>query len=670
MIFIEIEDLDFYDDASALVRSFYPRTDVEIKKTDRPVTESDLVITPQIPKCETGDKKAAHDLFKRNLYEKLSKETGKRLPWGYLTGVRPSKIAYAMIENGFDEQAITERFTKDYLVQKEKANLAFCVADTEHKILDEMDYKNGCSLYVGIPFCPTTCLYCSFTSYPLAAYSAKVDDYLDALLKEIRYVARTMEGQRLDTIYVGGGTPTTLSSDHLDRLFTVLEECLDLSSVRELTVEAGRPDSITREKLETLKRHNVSRISINPQTMNDATLALIGRKHNASQVVEAFELARSVGFDNINMDMILGLPGENQTMVENTLKQIQKLGPESLTVHSLAIKRAAALNIWREKYADMRLDNSQELVSMAAEYAKKCGMKPYYMYRQKNMTGNLENVGYAKPGFESLYNILIMEEKQTIMAVGAGASSKIVFCGGEEANGRIERIENVKDVDNYIERIDEMIERKKEFFSKNGEELYANMIEDFKSGIAHGVLVGNLAYALARKLGLGEEEAYDIKLAGLVHDVGKLELSQYLYGRNTAGLTIEEVKYMRMHSKIGYEFLKRYDFPKPVLDAVLSHHECYDGSGYPSNLAGEKIPFSARVIRVVDEFAALISDRPYRKAFDYDTAVEIMIEENKNFDMQVFIGFQRLIHEPETIELIRSSDVCLDDLEIRDILNL
>ncbi len=668
MIYIDIDNQDYYDDAIVLVKSFYPRTDVMPKKQDTVLSEEDIVITINTSEIAGIEKKEAHDHFKKNLYLKLCKDTKKTLPWGYLTGVRPSKIAYAMLENGIDDSIISKRFTNEYLAKEAKAELAIRVAKTEKAILEEIDYKNGYSLYIGIPFCPTTCLYCSFTSYSLSAYASKVDAYLDALIKEMTYVAKAMAGQRLDTVYFGGGTPTTLSPSQLDRLLTELEERFDMSTVRELTVEAGRPDSITLEKLQVLKQHNVDRISINPQSMNDSTLEVIGRKHTVAQVVEAFKLARSAGFDNINMDIILGLPGENADMVENTLRQISELKPESLTVHSLAIKRAAALNIWRERYSDMQIENSDDTVQMAADYAAAMGLEPYYMYRQKNMAGNLENVGYARRGMECIYNILIMEEKQTIIAIGAGASSKIVFNEEGAKAERIERIENVKDVSNYIERIDEMIQRKKTFFTKNGGELYENMINDFKSGISHGILVANLSYQLALRLGVSADEAYDIKLAGLVHDVGKLELSQYLYGRNTEGLSIEEVKYMRMHSKLGYDSLKKYDFSNRVLEAVLYHHECYDGSGYPDNLKGEEIPFSARIIRVADAYAALISNRPYRKAFDYETAVDILIEENKNFDMRVFIEFQRLIHEPETLELIQLSNVCLDDLDIHDIL--
>lgn len=471
MIYIKISDMDFYDDAVVLIKSFYPRTEVMQyqEQAEQTRTAQDIVIEPEVPEKDGRSKKELHEAFKCTLYTKLSAQLNKTLPWGYLTGVRPSKIAYTLLEKGEDREQILEAFTKKHLVSEKKAQLALQVAQTEKSILEKMDYKNGYSLYIGIPFCPTTCLYCSFTSYSLAAYQSKVQPYLEALLKEMKYVSEAMRGRRLDTVYFGGGTPTTLSAGQLDMLLTELERQFDLSACRELTVEAGRPDSITYEKLCVLKAHHVDRISINPQTMNQQTLDLIGRRHTVEQIEEAFALAGKAGLDNINMDMILGLPGENKEMVQHTLEKIKALAPESLTVHSLAIKRAAALNIWREKYLDLQMDNSDEIVSMAADYAHQMGHQPYYMYRQKNMAGNFENVGYSKPGLECIYNILIMEEKQTIIAMGAGASTKIVFQNETEGGqaGRIERIENVKDVTNYIQRIDEMIERKRKFFSEN-----------------------------------------------------------------------------------------------------------------------------------------------------------------------------------------------------------
>jgi oxygen-independent coproporphyrinogen-3 oxidase len=461
MIYIDIENLTYYDDANVLVKSFYPRTDVQQLKSGVTPGAEDMVI--KVPHIEDAflTKGDAHNEFKRKLYEQLSRETGKKLPWGFMTGVRPSKMAYVMMEEGKSDVEILDEFMGKHYASAEKANLALSVAKTEKEILDRLDYRNGYSLYIGIPFCPTTCLYCSFTSYSVASYRDRVDAYLDALIEEMRRVSEIFDGRRLDTVYFGGGTPTTLEPGQLNRLLCALEQYFDMSTVSELTVEAGRPDSITAEKLETLKAHGVQRISINPQTMNDETLKIIGRRHTVSQVEQAFEIARNVGFDNINMDIIMGLPGEDVPEIKNTLEKIKQLSPESLTVHSLAIKRAAALNIWRDKYRDLSLLNSDEIMAMTERCSEELGMKPYYMYRQKNMAGNFENVGYSRAGKECIYNILIMEEKQTIVALGAGATTKRVF-----ADGRIERCENVKDVASYIDRVDEMVERKRLLFDE------------------------------------------------------------------------------------------------------------------------------------------------------------------------------------------------------------
>ena len=309
---------------------------------------------------------------------------------------------------------------------------------------------------MGIPFCPSICLYCSFSSSPLSLWKDKVDLYLDALCKEIDYVSDAFAEKELNTVYIGGGTPTTLEPYQLERLLSKLEERFCFDKLKEFTVEAGRPDSITREKLQVLRNHGISRISINPQTMNQKTLDLIGRRHTVEETVQAFYLARELGFDNINMDLIVGLPGEEKAEVEYTLKEITKLDPDSVTVHSLAVKRAARLKLFKEEHKEMTMTNNREIMDMTADYARKLGLAPYYLYRQKNMAGNFENVGYAKEGKAGIYNILIMEEVQSILALGAGASTKMVW-----AKDRIERIENVKDIKNYIERIDEMIERKR-----------------------------------------------------------------------------------------------------------------------------------------------------------------------------------------------------------------
>ena len=319
-----------------------------------------------------------------------------------------------------------------------------------------MDYERGYSLYVGIPFCPTTCLYCSFTSYPIEKWRGRTGLYLEALFKELEYTARKMEGRPLDTVYFGGGTPTSLPAEDLEALLSRLEQLFDLSRVLEFTVEAGRPDSITRDKLKVLGDHGITRISINPQTMNQKTLDLIGRHHTVEMVKERFYMARELGFDNINMDLIMGLPEENMDDVRRTLEEVRALGPDSLTVHSLAIKRAARLNMFREEYGGLKIQNTPEMIELSAACAREMGMEPYYLYRQKNMAGNFENVGYSLPGKACIYNILIMEEMQTIAACGAGTTTKVVF----PSENRRERCENVKEVEQYISRLDEMIQRK------------------------------------------------------------------------------------------------------------------------------------------------------------------------------------------------------------------
>lgn len=394
--------------------------------------------------------------IKRRLYVVLKSQTGKNLPWGTLTGIRPTKIAMTKLEEGMSEKEIFEHMKTTYFASDEKIRLSIEIAQRERKLLSTIDYRNGYSLYVGIPFCPTTCLYCSFTSYPIGRWQGRTQLYLDALYKELDYVAEKKRGCTLDTVYFGGGTPTSLSPEDLEQLITRLKKTFDFSSVQEFTVEAGRPDSITREKLEVLKKHGVTRISINPQTMKQETLTLIGRRHSVDDVKEKYHMARELGFDNINMDLIIGLPQEELEDVRATMEEVKALAPDSVTVHSLAIKRAARLNTMKEVYKDLKITNTQEMIDLTAQYAREMGLEPYYLYRQKNMAGNFENVGYAAPGKACIYNVLIMEEQQTIIGCGAGTTTKRLFA---EEN-RIERAENVKDVEQYIDRIHEMLERK------------------------------------------------------------------------------------------------------------------------------------------------------------------------------------------------------------------
>lgn len=377
------------------------------------------------------------------------------LPWGILTGVRPAKLVSEAWAEGYTTAEIRETFKEKYLVSDEKLNLMIKVADEEKKIVEGGLGKAG--LYIGIPFCPTRCLYCSFTSYPLKQYSSKVDAYLDALIKEMKFSKGFFDNIEMESLYIGGGTPTALNEKQLDKLLTNVEKCFKIPV--EFTVEAGRPDTITEEKLKILKDHNVSRISINPQTLNDETLRLIGREHTTSMFLNAFEMARKAGHNHINTDIILGLPGEGEKEVTNTMEGLLKLDPESITVHTLAVKRASRLKETLEKYTMTDALKMDKLIGISREYTEKMGMSPYYMYRQKNMVGNFENVGYCKANNQCIYNVAIMEEKQTILALGAGGSTKIV----DNSLNKIERVFNVKSVDDYITRIDEMIERKRSF---------------------------------------------------------------------------------------------------------------------------------------------------------------------------------------------------------------
>lgn len=418
-------------------------------------------ITDVVMLEENEERPSVKCKLKHLIYSVLCQYIGKTLPWGSLTGIRPTKIAYGLLEEGKTEEEVLTYMEMVYDCSREKAELSIDIANRERKLLSTLHYENGYSLYLGIPFCPTTCLYCSFTSYPIGLWKKRVEKYLTAMEKEIDYVSEAFKDKILDTVYIGGGTPTTLEPEELRRLLSYLKNKFDFSTVQEFTVEAGRADSITREKLEVLKEFGVTRISVNPQTMKDETLKIIGRRHTVEQVKEAFKLAKEVGFPNINMDLILGLPGENKEDVAYTMEEVKKLAPDSLTVHSLAIKRASKLNQWIEEHGIETLRNTEETMEIAASGAMDLGMKPYYLYRQKNMSGNLENVGYATEGNFGIYNILIMEEKQTIVAIGAGTISKRVY-----TDGRIERCDNVKDVALYIEKIDEMIDRKRKLYEE------------------------------------------------------------------------------------------------------------------------------------------------------------------------------------------------------------
>lgn len=502
MIYIEIVDRLYQYDAYHISKAFFPNE--EIKTAVAVGLESKLAfyndehkvfvidtIESDVEQVSIGSestdisqytkeqrKTLKHEL-NQALYLHLCAYTKGHLDWGFMTGIRPTKMAMKKwleyseaskacdVSNDSGGESTSQHKAKEqtikwlqdyYNVTLEKSELAADIAMREHELLKKVDLVNGYSIYIGIPFCPTRCSYCSFTAYPLEIWKSRMDEYLEAMYKELAFIASRSRDKNLDTIYIGGGTPTSLEAHQLDKLLCKIKELFSWDTVKEVTVEAGRPDSITREKLEVLKVHGVHRISINPQSMKQKTLCRVGRGHSVNQIYDCFQMAREIGFDNINMDVILGLPYEVVEDVEYTLSELMKLAPESLTVHTLAMKRTSKLTA-----ESTEVDQSQtigDMVKVAARGAEDMGLVPYYLYRQKSIAGNYENVGYAKPHKECIYNVLIMEEKQSVVAVGAGSATKIVL---PREKDNIIRIENVKDVDQYISRIDEMIERKEEW---------------------------------------------------------------------------------------------------------------------------------------------------------------------------------------------------------------
>lgn len=475
MLAVKMNRLQFEYEIHSMVKAFYPEQTVKVFEegtrelaSDGDVPEISIRIEDSVVLVQAGDRRgefvperpedriAVKNELKRLLYRLLAEYTHRQLPWGTLTGIRPAKLAMGMLEEGKDDGDVLAYMRDMYYCSDRKAQLALDIAKREQEILKAVHYERGYSLYIGIPFCPTTCLYCSFPSFPIAAWKKRVGDYLAALEKEIDFVKKACRDRILDSVYIGGGTPTTLEPEELRRLLAAIREKLDFSQVKEFTVEAGRADSITREKLRVMQEYGVTRISVNPQTMNQETLDFIGRRHTVEQVQEAFHMAREEGFTNVNMDLILGLPGEGEEQVAHTMRQVEALAPDSLTVHSLAVKRASRMSQWIEENGFGELNNTEQTMEIAARGAERMGMEPYYLYRQKNMSGNFENVGYATKGRYGLYNILIMEEKQDILALGAGTISKAVY-----PDGRIERCDSVKDVALYLEKIDEMIDRKR-----------------------------------------------------------------------------------------------------------------------------------------------------------------------------------------------------------------
>lgn len=381
---------------------------------------------------------------------------GHTPPWGILTGVRPAKIAGKLLNSGNGITKTKKILRDEYFLNQPKAALVVSVATAESKIIKKVK-KNSCSLYISIPFCPTRCSYCSFVSYTTPRLLSMIDEYLNAMIEELNYTLDVIEAQGLNlvTIYIGGGTPTTLNPKQLETLLDAICARIDVSSLLEFSLEAGRPDTITEDKLRIAKDHGVTRISVNPQTLNDEVLADVGRKHTAEDFYRAYEIARNSGIRDINVDLIAGLPGDDFKSFSETIDKIISLDPTNITVHTFCVKKASdALKNNSEIYSISATDASKS-VSYAQIKTKFAGYKPYYMYRQKNTVGNLENVGFSREGHEGLYNIYMMEEIQTIFAVGAGAVTKLVdFDDIKSDKRRIVRIFNPKYPYEYLREME------------------------------------------------------------------------------------------------------------------------------------------------------------------------------------------------------------------------
>lgn len=466
-----VKNHNFHFELENLTRLFFPNEKITvIRDFSEPqppyiYTEVSDKITISVNigsfnKSDTAVKKLTDDdnelVSAQLLYKLLCDFTGLTQPWGILTGVRPVKLLRRLAEESSEEQAV-KKFEKDFFVSNEKIALSRETEHNERKIL-ELSKPESFSLYVGIPFCPSRCSYCSFVMASIERAEKLIEPYTKLLCEEIKRTAEIANklGLRLETVYFGGGTPTTLSAEQLDTVLGTVNKSFDMSTCREFTVEAGRPDTIDIAKLFALKENKVDRISINPQTVNDEVLKTIGRKHTAQQFFDAFELARKCGFDNINTDLIAGLPTDTPESFKNSLDSIVRLNAECITVHTLCMKRASRLTTEGVTLDLQQARDAREMLAYTQNILGQNEYIPYYMYRQSRMVGNLENVGWSKRGFESLYNVYVMDETHTILACGSGGVTKLKRNNPDY----LERIFNFKYPYEYIDRFDELIQRK------------------------------------------------------------------------------------------------------------------------------------------------------------------------------------------------------------------
>ena len=415
-------------------------------------------------KIKSTDSSSINKTIKLGVYQLLDSFINRKGPsWGILTGIRPTKIVHKLWDKGFTAAQIKSVLQDDYLIKEDKIKTLLDITSFQRRyLLSGQTASKKISIYISIPFCPSKCSYCSFPSYLLSKWEKEIDTYLECLIEEIIAVGKAIIAKNItiENIYIGGGTPTVLTHEQLKKLLEAISFALVMDTENEFTVEAGRPDTIDEYKLQLLKQFGVNRISINPQTMVDRTLKKIGRNHTSEDIKRVFQLARQIGFEKINMDLILALPGENLEDVNYTLNEIIKLGPNNVTIHVLSLKRSS-------KY-DLRLlkDNDEVLISemlaLSKEKMREKGMFPYYLYRQRQMIANLENIGYSEYDYPCTYNIQMIEERQTIIGLGVGATSKIVL----NHNGGLVNKTNPKDLFFYMENLEEVIKEKVKMFYK------------------------------------------------------------------------------------------------------------------------------------------------------------------------------------------------------------
>lgn len=476
MLKVKLVGHDFRYEVFQIVSLFYNKAEIDFSETEElPMLISSFEVLNHSVYCEiinssgdpiffseklhANDKKEIKNAIKRTILMSLSSLTNITLPWGILVGIRPTKIVHELNAAGYKESEIIDKLESYYRVSNSKTKLTLEVARNEAKFIQKSGRDIG--FYIGIPFCPTRCSYCSFTSNPMNGKYSLVKEYVEALCIETEQMLSFLisNGFHIKTLYFGGGTPTALSALELGTIFNSVQKYINFKELQEFTVEAGRADSITDGKLELIKQAGCTRISINPQSMNDETLKRIGRHHTVEDVVQKFYKAREYGFDNINMDLIVGLPGEGLKEISTTMNYLKKLSPENITVHTMAIKRASRLNEADYKNTNGDID---AMYNTLINEIRVMELYPYYMYRQKNMVSPLENIGYCKPGKEGIYNIHMIAENVSIAAMGADGVTKTIF----HKENRIEREANLKDVKEYITRIDELIDKKKRLFQQ------------------------------------------------------------------------------------------------------------------------------------------------------------------------------------------------------------